>query len=404
LNISNIPSAQGWLNQFLSKDRKTAEKLLDQLVYITTDEVVNSLESHINKLIEGYAKVAIFPVRELVSVEQTQGKPEVVESYFSLDSDDVSPILQSSDASLGSEAFISNLITQLKRINAGKIIDHDEKTPPSINVLRAEKVDALILVDDLIGSGNRTEDFLNSVYQHPTIKSWLSGKHIEIHVVSYMGSKIGQKQISKWCDKYKKTTLHVLNDCPMLNMNDAEVINLCKRYADKSEKLPIGYGEHPVRVVFAHSAPNNLPAILFRNKIKLKPKDLTLRGTVRSWKGLFPRRALGDVLKTELALVQSTKPFRELLIEFLFDIEANGGISLSSLNNLFSEGNDKVNLCKSRCLEHGWVEEHEQILTLTEAGSQELGYLTRLHQPKHVANNTMNYYPSSMSRAMSHDD
>ena len=404
MNISSIPSAQGWLNQFFPDDRENAKKLLDQLVYISTDEVVNSLESRINKLIESYDKVAVFPVRELMPIKQIKGEQKNIESYFPLDNNDTAPTLQFSGISLGSEAFISNLITQLKRINTRKIIDYDGRTPPSINVLRAEKVDALILVDDLIGSGNRTEEFLNSIYEHPTIKSWLSGKHIEIHIVSYMGSKYGQKRIQKWCDKYKKTILHVLNECPILNMNNLEVINLCRRYADKNENLPLGYGERPVSVVFAHSAPNNLPAILYRDKLKYKAHDITIRRANTSWKGLFPRRALDDILKTELASVQPQKPFRELLIEFLFNIEASDGVSLCSLNNLFSEGNDKVNLCKSRCLKHGWVEEHEQILTLTEAGSKELVYLTAHHKPAHVANNTASYYPSSMSRAMSHDD
>lgn len=410
MKISAIPSAQCWLGQFLPADRKTAESLLDQLVYITTDDVVNTLGGHINNLIEGCNRVAIFPVRELIQVQEdeTEGLEETqlqTESYFPLGDDDAIPVVQPNNIPLGSEAFVSNLITQLCRRNRDKVISPEgNRLDPTINNLRAERVDSLILVDDLIGSGNRTKEFIESIYQHPTIKSWLSGKHIEIHIVSYMASDKGEKLISKWCDQYRNSTLHVLKKCPMLNMSDLDLISLCQRYADEKERLPIGYGDNPVRVVFTHSAPNNLPAILYRNKAKLKANDRALRSKIKAWKALFPNRALVEALKTELSEVQSVTSIKYLLRELLKIVQLNPEISDTSLNEHFSGTDAQLYLCKNRCIKFGWLRENGINLSLTENGKKEISFINKNNKPKTIANNEDNYYPTSMSRAMSHKD
>lgn len=410
MKISAIPSAQSWLAQFLPIDRKIAENLLDQLIYINTDDVVNTLGVRINELIEGYNKVAIFPVRELIQVQEDEpyGEEEAQqkkESYFSLDDNDAIPVVQPNNIPLGSEAFVSNLITQLGRRNRDKVISPEGNgLHPTINNLRAERVDSLILVDDLIGSGNRTKEFLESIYQHPTIRSWLSGKQIEIHIVSYMATNKGEKLINKWCNQYRNSTLHVLNQCPMLNMRELALISLCERYADKGEKFPIGYGSNPVRVVFAHSAPNNLPAILYRNKAKLKAKDTSLRSKVKAWKALFPRRALVETLKVELSEVRPVTSIKYLLMELLQIVRLNPDISVISLNGQFSGTGAQLNLCKDRCINFGWLRENRAQLTLTEKGKKELRFIDRSNKLKIIANNEDNYYPSGMSRAMRHED
>jgi hypothetical protein len=421
LKTSAIPNVQQWLSQFLPEDKETAEKLLDQLVYISTDDVVSALGEHISTLTEGYDKVAIFPVRELIEIEEDDVEEQedndiyadleedevspIIESYFQLDDDDAVPVVQPNDITLGSEAFVSNLITQLGRRFRDKIISPEGNAQnPTINNLRTEKVDSLILVDDLIGSGNRTKEFLDSVYQHPTIRSWLSGKHIEIHIVTYMASDKGKDLVEKWCDKHQKSTLHVLNKCPMLNVNDEALIDLCKRYVDKKEQFPIGYGSNPVRVVFSHSAPNNLPALLFRDRTKLKSKDVSLRPHITTWKALFPRRALGEALKTELSETRPNTSVGQQLIELLIIVSLNPGINANLLNEHFSGNDGQKNICKARCINFGWLREVQSQLFLTEDGEKELIFINKNNNSKSIANNDNNYYPSSMSRALSHQD
>jgi hypothetical protein len=398
VKISTIPSAQNWLEQFLPSDRKTAEKLLDQLVYITTDDVMSALGKSIDELINDFNSVAIFPVRELI-------KDPTEQSYFDLDDDNVIPIVQPSGIHLGSEAFVSNLITQLSRRNIEKVISlESSKKDPTINNLREKRVNSLILVDDLIGSGNRTKKFLELIYKHPTIRSWMSGKKIEIHIVAYMASEKGENLINNWCSKYRNSKLHVLNHCPMLDINHLDIINLCTRYADKKERFPIGFADNPVRVVFSHSAPNNLPAILYRNKDKLKTKDAALRGKVSLWVALFPRRALTENLKTELSEAKPISSINYLLKELLQIVRQNPKASLASLNKYFSGTTAQLNLCKIRCISFGWLLEVSNTLALTSDGEKEIAFLNNHNKLKIIDNNENNYYPTSMSRSMSHTD
>ncbi|MCV5540086.1 hypothetical protein OFN30_32625, partial [Escherichia coli] len=61
----------------------------------------------------------------------------------------------------------------------------------SLDQMRNLQVKKLILIDDLIGSGDRTKEFIESVYNHPTIKSRLSFGTLEIEILAYMATHIG---------------------------------------------------------------------------------------------------------------------------------------------------------------------------------------------------------------------
>jgi hypothetical protein len=394
MQISATPGAQQWLSQFLPKDRGTAEKLLDQLVYVSTEEVINALGIRITELLERYSKVAILPVREIEKIGDDTNNKQLM-SYFSLDDNDAVPEMQAGGIPLGSEAFISNLVTQLSRRYKDKIISHEaNRLNPSINNLRDQRVKSLILVDDLIGSGNRTKDFLESIYSHPTIKSWLSGKQIEIHVVSFMASELGETAVRRWTNKYKNSFLHVLNKCPMIDITQTDIHQLCIDYAHKGEKFPIGYGDNPVRVVFSHSAPNNLPAILYRNTARLKTKNIELRAIVKSWKALFSGRAISESLKTELTDLKPVYSIKQLLTELLSSIETNPGLSIDELNNQFSGTNAQLDLCINRCINFHWIENLNEKFSITESGHSELEYIYNRKKIKGIANNEENYYPT----------
>lgn len=394
MNYSNTKAAQDWLNQFLSEDKDTARRLLEQLVCISTDNVLNALTARVSKLVEGHDCSAIIPVRELKESE----------SYFDIEDDCVAPKMQFSDRPLGSEAFASNLTAQVSRRHNKKVISQEGlKLAPSIKNLRDKRVDSLILVDDLIGSGTRTIAFLDSLYQHPTIKSWLSGNHIKLEIVSYMASDSGKKAVEKWCRKRKNIELSILNKCPMLDL-DEQLISLCTRYADKGERSPISFGKEPVSVVFSHSAPNNLPAILYRSKHRLKTSDNSLRSFVRSWKALFPSRSVPDSLKHSISLNDSSKSLRQQYKALLSLLEKHQGILEDQLvDAAFGDGSAKTLLIR-KALEFKWISIRDEFLFLTLNGQRELDFLRRAEMIYYVANNVENYYPSYMSRANGHFD
>lgn len=69
---------------------------------IPTNRVINDITSKIETIMLHYDSIAIYPIRELL-------KDEV--SYFDEQDDKVVPLLQQGTEPLGSEAFISNIVS-----------------------------------------------------------------------------------------------------------------------------------------------------------------------------------------------------------------------------------------------------------------------------------------------------
>ncbi|HCO4028289.1 TPA: hypothetical protein N8O30_004553, partial [Escherichia coli] len=104
--ISNTQAVQRWLKQFSKPHRNIAKSLLDSLIYIKTSTVINDLKEELAQNI-GVNVVSILPIREL--------SPN--ENVYDLLNKSIPPVVQVSLEPLGSEAFISNLYTQLNRRN-----------------------------------------------------------------------------------------------------------------------------------------------------------------------------------------------------------------------------------------------------------------------------------------------
>ncbi|HBQ7835070.1 TPA: hypothetical protein L8R72_004630, partial [Klebsiella aerogenes] len=104
--FSNMHSTQHWLKQFSKNHRVIAESLLNSIVYIKSSSLIIDLKEVILEN-ENKEKVSILPIRELDDNEQV----------FDLTNKNTPPQLQASNQPLGSEAFISNLYTQLNRKN-----------------------------------------------------------------------------------------------------------------------------------------------------------------------------------------------------------------------------------------------------------------------------------------------
>ncbi|MBH0000299.1 hypothetical protein I6E72_15185 [Pseudoalteromonas sp. NSLLW24] len=311
---SNLPSCQSWIEQFNPEDRTDARDLIDELIYIETSSVIDDLTSEIKKIIKDEEKVSIIPVREV-------SKDEV--SYFDLIDKSKNPVFNMPNEPLGSEAITSNLVTRLRR-GYGKsvVLEHNQKTKtyntPSLSCMRAEKVKAIILVDDVIGSGKRTLEFFNFVYKHKTIKSWVSSGVIKIYILSYMATNKGITFLSENINKNLVKIIKI-NKCPTFydSLNSSKFIQLCKRYANKNELYPLGFKDSFVKVFFEHSAPNNMPSILHKNIKIYKGKDENLLMLPNQWKALFPSRGIPRSLIVELSSSKNTKNMKQALRSLL---------------------------------------------------------------------------------------
>ena len=390
--LSNIPATQDWLSQFLPQDRPVACNLLDELVYIPTDRVMSDLKSVVESVLEQHESAAIYPIRELFSED---------ESYFSLTDAAEPPTMQHEKAVQGSESFVSNLITRLNRSLQEKVTlekvateSGEIKASPSISTIRDKKIKILILIDDLIGSGDRTRNFLEAVYRHPSIKSWVSGKYLNIIVVAFMATNKGKKSVQKWCKNERKAKLHVINECPTLHHlpNNKEIFDLCVRYAHNKEKIPLGYDNTAVRVIFGHSAPNNIPAILHRNVKRYKAKSSILRGILSSWDPLFPSRDVPEQLKTQIMTKKKTLSTTASIQLLLNQLDQTSVIKKDKLLQTLSWSIADWDRYGGFCLEFSMITENGRELEITEQGKIELSSLRKIKYA--IEFNGKNYYPS----------
>ncbi|MCD9492636.1 hypothetical protein GLP30_17065 [Photobacterium phosphoreum] len=392
--LSNIPAVQPWLAQFLPQDRPTACKLLDELVVIPTDRVVSDLKIVVELILTQYKKAAIYPIRELLSDN---------ESYFSLSDNTEPPTMQHAQATLGSEALVSNLITRLNRTYQDKVVLEDILLPngnlkasPSISTIKNKKIKTLIIIDDLIGSGDRTCDFLDAIYQHPTIKSWVSGKHLKINVVVFMATDKGKKKVEKWCKNGKKADLHVINSCPSFHssIDSKEIFDLCNQYANRNERLPLGYDKVAVRVIFGHSAPNNIPAILYRTAKKYKPKSTLIGVYPASWTPLFPRRDVPEEIKHQINLKKKTVSKKASVQRLLKQLEQTPSISKSKLHQILDWSMADLKCFISFCEQFDMLTINSNEVKITEQGQIELKVLNKKQYT--IEFNKENYYPNKL--------
>lgn len=276
-----------WLAQFDPIDQETAKLLASSLILVSHTEFRRNLENQICEISDKHSgHVGLYAVRELKKAGTGLYFHEAIIPFFqqvttSEDGKSVNAVGLTSDQ--GSEALVAQIIRQISKANPSKYMNH-----PSKEALRAQKCDALIFIDDFIGSGRRVSEFIEAFWQDSTVVSWLSSKHIKIEVLAYSGSEFGLKRLGKL---KSRPEVNIYRDAPSfktlpVNFERREaLIELCEKYgriALKGRKhVWWGYKQGMTSLVFEHGCPNNTPAILW------DPDDKKGK-----WVGLFPNRTV----------------------------------------------------------------------------------------------------------------
>lgn len=253
--LIHTKQGQDWLNQFEPIDQEFAILLANNLTLISHTEFERNLLAKIEGIassIEG--SVGFFSVRELKKEKPDEWcieKPIPFYSQAIASEDGQSVNALSSSADQGSEAKIAHIIRQLCKSNPEKYLNH-----PTIESLRNSKSDAIIFVDDFIGSGGRVIDFLDSFWLEPTIVSWLSGKQICFHVVAYSGTESGVFSVE---NHKSKPEVHIFRDAPSFvtfawdKERKSQITKLCQKYgriANKKRKnMWLGYKEGMAAII-----------------------------------------------------------------------------------------------------------------------------------------------------------
>lgn len=318
-----IHTEQGrkWLEQFDDLDKDAAIAVANNLVLISHNEFERNLIKKIEEVaarIQG--AIGLFAVREVAHDEKaTDYRKFVVPFYSQVTSSDgksVNALAPSADQ--GSEARIANMIRQLCRLRPKKFLSH-----PTLELLRVTSCDAIFFLDDLVGSGGRVNDFLTSFWREPSIVSWLSGKQIYFHVISYSATENGLALLAK---HKSKPAIHIYRDAPTFEniFWSAEkkklVKGICEKYgriANKKRKnMWWGYKEGMAAIVFEHGCPNNTPAILWE-------PDYDGSG----WIGLFPSRAMSsEVASVFPAEIVRNDPIQILVNEGQLKVANHGAL------------------------------------------------------------------------------
>ncbi|MBK0123549.1 hypothetical protein IAE30_07305 [Pantoea sp. S61] len=273
--ISNRES-EIWLSQFShnQEDYETASKLLSRCCFVSKAEFDAAMLSGFDYYFGNIGKVAFFIEREF------KKKDNIPQRMFSVDKIKhpsrrryirrangaaLHPVysLRLNKHIIGSEALMTHLTTMKCRSRrwTGTFYLH-----PSVEEFRKRKIKNIVLVTDLIGTGKRITEMLNSFWKVETIKSWASLKYIQFYIYCYSCTKDAKRII-----KSHPANPIIKSFCITPTIKDSfeiqdqvKIIDLCRNYASNSD-TPLGYDNSGILMSFAHSIPNNIPSILSKS-------------------------------------------------------------------------------------------------------------------------------------------
>ncbi len=260
----NTNQGRLWLSQFHESDQDIAKLLLEDLLYISNDQLIDGLYNTITSFAQSKKSdiIALFTARENTG-----------ERYWRNESK--RPLSVSGRLPLGSEGIIAGLCRDISQSNS-KILDH-----PSIQEMKKSKCRYILIVDDMIGSGTRMEGFVKWLYQNRTIKSWHSLGYINFISCSYAASNIGKNYVlqNKICSDVINYQSVGYGRSIWNNDQKNQIEDLCNRYGSYTSRpsIPLGYKGAFTAIVFTHKCPNTNPVILWSSKTK-------------SWNAIFSAR------------------------------------------------------------------------------------------------------------------
>lgn len=264
-----------WLEGFAREDRDTARDMVRGLTIVSSSDFKHEISQLISSQAERVpGPVALFNVRKASSVCNDQSDPNFIDRD-----------LVSRGHLVGSEGLLGSIITSIVRSNNAKFFSQ-----PSIAQMRKIRCSLIMLVDDLIATGDRASRYIETLIQKPSLRSWVSLKYTRFHVITFAGLSTGVERVQRL--KCRPSVISVIA-CPTFmrlpwkQERRTAVRQLAEKYASRTDwsRIPLGYGRCMTSLVFEHGCPNNSPPILWAEG--RKPE---------AWHPLFPNRAFAHQL------------------------------------------------------------------------------------------------------------
>jgi hypothetical protein len=372
--LANSELGRQWLAQFEPADVETAKRLLSALTLVSHNAFERAITAQIVAEAEKVdGSVALYATRECDDELDLFKFAKGGEGAKALDAVD-------RGADLGSEARVAAIIRNLAKVNSDKLLNH-----PTLEVMREKRCRSIFVIDDYIGSGKRTADFLSAIWRSSAIKSWHSLKWIDFVSIAYSATARGGARV---CRQRMHPRLVLERDCPTYpempwraEIKD-EVQSLCWRYGARTSRrsMRLGFDKVMAALVFEHGCPNNAPAILWA------PTPVN-----KKWMPLFPDRSVvpdhasafpPDILARDTAgLLVDLKPAGSVdEVKLRASPLGDGGIALLALLGqgvrtrsalAFTTGYTALECTRllDQCTQRGYISAN---LRLTAAGRAEL--------------------------------
>ncbi len=268
--LEDAEASLKWMETMPDSDKSIAKYILQTLSLVSHDDFFSSIFKIIDEISNNSSsnRVAVIPLlKDIAKVNIHQ-------------SNDVDGIPKKERREhFSSGHMLGYFLENLERMNNKKF-----QVQPTIAQLRAEKIKQILIVDDIIGSGESVEKFYKH-FLHKSIKSWVSYKKCHIWVVAYAAHPQGIRHILNAIPCFSETIrFHIKLPVEPSLWDDPNIMDFFRRYGERSHRPNASLGYHGIMtsMIFQHSCPNTTPSCLW--------------GAYKSYKPPFRERSVSPAL------------------------------------------------------------------------------------------------------------
>lgn len=230
-----------WLKNFDLADREAAKEALDAIRFVGGIEFRDCLDRLVQQAAAslGPAHVATLVLGDARS-ETFMGPADLRRS--------------------GSDGTVLEIVERAARL-AGAHSELD------VTGMRAHRIHHLLLVTDNIGSGDQVLSLVDFIRTNRTVRSWLSNDWLDFHVITYSVTAGGLRRLSSHeriaSVHYAEPARDLRSDYWTTEKRE-RFVAVCRKYAHRKANA-LGRKGALAMIAFAHSVPNNLPAIVVQS-------------------------------------------------------------------------------------------------------------------------------------------
>lgn len=268
-NFLRSVATQAWLSQFDPTEQPTAQVMLEEMLLVSRDAFAHRLHALVRNRIDAKPGcVGLYVEREWPArndiphrlFKQKKGSPK---RAFGKGPDPIKPT-RPYDLGVGSEGIVAQFLTEICRTSDGGVV-----MQPGPDAIRRKHIRRFILVTDFIGSGTRSWRYLQAAWRVASVRSWWSRRTttgMAFEVITYSGTDAGIQRVRS----HPSTPLvSQVASCPTISNSFSgakfrDVLALCENHNPKKSFPALGIGHSGALIAFAHGAPNNCPACLYK--------------------------------------------------------------------------------------------------------------------------------------------